>query len=91
MFKRCVCCNRRDIVETRKYSHLAGETKVHYCSKCYNELLKQELERQQINKANYEREQKEKQRNNYYNKLKREVEISELEEKAKLLGLDITE
>jgi hypothetical protein len=93
LFKRkCISCGKREpIANTETIPSMGGDVKLRRCSDCYvekkasDEARKVESERQ----VKIERQERSKQK--YYEKLKREVEIRELEIKAEELGIDCEE
>jgi hypothetical protein len=89
MFHKCINCRKRDpIVYVNSLPTLGGTVKLRYCSECNEKRLYQEKEREERSAKEWELGQNERQKQRRYEYLKREVELLELEEKAKKLGID---
>ncbi|UUV45993.1 hypothetical protein [Bacillus phage vB_BanS-Thrax1] len=86
--KQC-SCGDTNIVWTEVVPYIGYNMELHYCQKCVDkkaqELMEQHEERERLRKE----AEAEKAKNDYYLWLKREVEIKELEEKARKFGIDI--
>lgn len=86
MFSRKCSCGNKSSHE-QKLATMGGNITLRWCGDCWDK--KQETERLQKEKWSeqfkVEREEKEKQRR--YEYLKREIELVELEKKAKELGI----
>jgi hypothetical protein len=80
-------CGKRPVVYTNVLPTMAGDVKLHYCSDCYKKKVHEETEREERNKVAFEQEQQERLKQRRYEYLKREIELRELEEKAKELGI----
>lgn len=85
--KKCICNKKKEIVYTEVITTMQGDIKIHYCAECYSIKLKDDLQRQEMNKVLFNKEQEEREKQYKYEWLKREVEIKELEKKAKELGI----
>lgn len=85
--KEC-SCGKSNIVYTETIPTMGGDIYLHYCKECFDEkaqeAIRQGEERERLRKEN----EAEKAKNDYYLWLKREVEIKELELKAKEYGID---
>jgi hypothetical protein len=79
---------KKPVVHTNVLPTMAGDVKLHYCSDCYQKKTKEETEREERNKTAFEQETKERVKQRRYEYLKREIELRELEEKAKEFGID---
>lgn len=88
-FYKCISCEKREpIVYVNSFMTMGGTVKLRYCFKCNNERLNQEKEKEEHYRKSFELEQIEREKQNRYEWLKREVELKELEEKAIKLGIN---
>jgi hypothetical protein len=86
---KCINCNqRKPIVNVVVIATMAGDIKLNYCHDCNNEKAREEAELEKKREIQRDKERKEYDKQRRYEYLKREIELSELEEKAKLLGID---
>ena len=86
--KKCSCGNKNIVNKTKIYT-MAGDVELLYCEKCWNEYMLEEEKRRETSRIQKQKEIEERERQEYYLKLKREVEIKELEEKAKKYGINV--
>jgi hypothetical protein len=88
MFHKCISCGSRNpIVHIKSIATMAGDVKLRYCSECNNKRISEEAAQQEQYRIAYEMEKKERDKQKRYEYLKREIELRELEEKAKILGI----
>jgi len=80
-------CGKRPIVHTEIIPTMAGNIKLHICQQCYEYKRRQEQEQERERERQCSIEEKAQERQARYEYLKREVELAELEEKAKKLGI----
>lgn len=86
---KCIKCNnRKSIVNTVVIPTMSGDVKLNYCHDCNNEKAREEAELEKERQIQRDRERKEYEKQRRYEYLKREVDLKELEEKAKLLGIE---
>lgn len=86
-FKSKCTCGERPVVHTKIIPTMAGDVKVLYCQKCYEDEKEWKRAEEQRRQRLHIEEQKEREKQKRYEYLKREVELRELEEKAKKLGI----
>jgi len=84
--KKCTCGDAR-VVWTEVVVTIGGNLDIHYCQKCVDAKMEEERKRSEENERKRKENEIEKEKNDYYLWLKREVEIKELEAKAKELGI----
>ncbi|AKQ08465.1 hypothetical protein PQE66_gp150 [Bacillus phage PBC2] len=84
----CGRCGSSKVVHTEITFTLGGAIDLHYCQKCVNDKAQELVEQHEENERKRKEAEAEKAKNDYYLWLKREVEIKELEEKAKEYGID---
>lgn len=86
---KCSDCGKRDVIVHSQtvYTMTNGTLNFSYCKKCYEERNRKEDEFNEKNRQYWEPIYKEKERQRRYEYLKREIELRELEKKAKELGI----
>ena len=88
MFFKCISCNqRKPISYTEIVPTMSGDVKLRYCSECATIKVEEKANKERQYKIQADIEQKEREKEARYRYLKREVELVELEEKAKQMGI----
>jgi hypothetical protein len=87
LFKPKCLCGKKPVVHTDPISTLVGSIKVHYCEECFEKKVDEQVKLAEQKNEWVKREQEESEKQRRYEHLKREVELKELEEKAKKLGI----
>lgn len=87
MFRRSCACGGRTVY-TDEIATMGGTVKLRYCQECLDKKRKRDklLMEERAEARRFEQEENAKQRR--YEYLKREVELAELERKAKELGIE---
>lgn len=87
MFNPKCTCGKRPVVYTKTIPSMAGDIKVPYCQKCHENEVEWKKAEEIVREKHRIEEQKEQEKQKRYEYLKREVELRELEEKAKKFGI----
>lgn len=87
--KECAKCKSDKIVHTEYIYTIQGDIPIHYCQKCLDDKAREIQEKHDREEKLRREAEEEKARNDYLEWLKREIEIKELEAKAKELGIDV--
>lgn len=88
--KECGRCKDERIVHTEIIYTMQGEIPLYYCQKCLDDKVREMQAKHDREEKLRKEAEEEKARNDYLVWLKREVEIKELEEKAKRLGVKLS-
>ena len=89
MLFKCIGCKKREsIVSVESVATMAGTVKLRFCAECSTSRAKIRKEQEEQSRKSYEAEQKERAKQRRYEYLKREIELMELEEKVKFLGIE---
>ena len=84
--KQCSCGNS-PVVHSDAIPTMGGEIYINYCKECFDKEAQRIIEEQKERERKRKESEAEKAKNDYYLWLKREVEIKELEAKAKEFGI----
>ncbi|UUV46496.1 hypothetical protein [Bacillus phage vB_BanS-Thrax3] len=84
--KQC-SCGESNVVHTETIPTMGGDIHLHYCQKCIDREVERVMEESKERERLRKEAEAEKAKNDYYLWLKREVEIKELEAKAKEFGI----
>ena len=88
MIFKCISCKqRKPIAHIEVIPSMAGDVKLRFCLECATKRAEEKAEQERQYKIQSVIEQKERDKEARYRYLKREVELAELEEKAKQLGI----
>ncbi|MGV4321196.1 hypothetical protein [Bacillus mojavensis] len=87
MFRKCCNCKEKSSYEENIPTY-GGSVKLRYCEKCWNK----KQEREKLQREEWDRQAREKQKEidkqKRYEYLKREIELVDLERRAKELRID---
>lgn len=87
-FKPKCSCGSKAVVHTNNLPTMHGNVKLHYCNDCHSKRLREEKEQMERNNLENRIAEQEYIKQQRYEYLKREIELKELERKAKELGID---